>query len=65
MQGGELLERPKEYIIEAEVGQLEVDTFEIKKESRKVFLTIRTIQKGEKAILGPILEARIAIHVIS
>jgi hypothetical protein len=28
-------------------------------------LTIRTIQKGEKAILGPILEARMAIHVIS
>jgi hypothetical protein len=29
------------------------------------FLTIRTIQKGEKAILGPILEARMAIQVIS
>jgi len=28
-------------------------------------LTVRTIQKGEKAILGPILEARIAIQVIS
>ncbi len=28
-------------------------------------LTIRTIQKGEKAILGPILEARMAIQVIS
>src|SRR6266550_9133691 len=37
MQGGELLERPKEYTIEAEVGQLEVDTFEIKRGSKKVF----------------------------
>jgi len=43
VQGGELLERPKEYIIEAEVGQLEVDTFEIKKGSRKVFSTKRHI----------------------
>ena len=43
MQGGELLERPKEYIIEAEVGQLEVDTFEIKKGSRKVFSTKRNL----------------------
>jgi hypothetical protein len=31
----------------------------------KKLLTIRTIQKGEKAILGPILEARMAIQVIS
>jgi len=30
-----------------------------------IYLTIRTIQKGEKAILGPILEARMAIQVIS
>jgi hypothetical protein len=30
-----------------------------------VALTIRTIQKGEKAILGPILAARMAIQVIS
>jgi hypothetical protein len=43
VQGGELLERPKEYIIEAEVGQLEVDTFEIKKGSRKVFSTKRDL----------------------
>ena len=43
MQGGELLERPKEYIIEAEVGQLEVDTFEIKKGSKKVFSTKRDV----------------------
>src|SRR5215472_1400610 len=43
MQAGELLERPKEYIIEAEIGQLEVDTFEIKKGSRKVFSTKREV----------------------
>jgi hypothetical protein len=43
MQGGELLERPKEYTIEAEVGQLEVDTFEIRKGSRKVFSTKRDV----------------------
>ncbi len=43
MQGGEFLERPKEYTIEAEVGQLEVTTFEIKKGSKKVFSTKRDI----------------------
>jgi hypothetical protein len=43
VQGGELLERPKEYTIEAEVGQLEVDTFEIKKGSEKVFSTKRDV----------------------
>lgn len=43
MQGGELLERPKEYTIEAEVGQLDVDTFEIKKGSKKVFSTKRDV----------------------
>ena len=42
-QGGELLERPKEYLIEAEIGQLEVKTFEIKKGSRKVFSTKRDV----------------------
>ena len=41
MQGGELIERPKEYTIEAEVGQLEIDTFEIKKDRRKYL-----VQKG-------------------
>ena len=35
VQGGELLESPKEYTIEAEVGQLDIDTFEIKKDRRK------------------------------
>ena len=35
VQGGEILERPKEYTIEAEVGQLDVDTFEIKKDRIK------------------------------
>jgi len=39
MQGGVLIVRSKEYAIEAEVGQLEVDTFEIKKGSKKVFST--------------------------
>jgi hypothetical protein len=43
VQGGELLERPKEYPIEAEVGQLEVTTFEIKKGSKKVFSTKRDV----------------------
>jgi hypothetical protein len=43
VQGGELVERLKEYTIEAEVGQLEVDTFEIKKGSRKVFSTKRDV----------------------
>jgi len=41
VQGGELIARPKEYTIEAEIGQLEVNTFEIKKGSRKVFSTKR------------------------
>ena len=43
VQGGELLTRPKEYPIEAEAGQLEIDTFEIKKGSRKVFSTKRDV----------------------
>ena len=42
-QGGELIERPNESTIEAEVGQLEVATFEIKKGSRKVFSTKRDV----------------------
>jgi hypothetical protein len=43
VQGGELLERPQEYTIEAEVGQLEINTFEIKKGSEKVFSTKRDV----------------------
>jgi hypothetical protein len=43
VQGGEILERPKEYAIEAEVGQLKVDTFEIKKGSEKIFSTKRDV----------------------
>ena len=43
MQGGNLKERPKDYPIEAEVGQLEVTTFEVKKGSRKVFSTKRDV----------------------
>jgi hypothetical protein len=43
IQGGEHLEKPKEYTIEAEVGQLEIDTFEIKKGSKKVLSTKRDV----------------------
>jgi len=43
VRAGELIERPKEYTIEAEVGQLEVDTFEIKKGSKKIFSTKRDV----------------------
>jgi len=43
VQKGEAIERPKEYIIEAEVGQLEIDTFEITKGSRKIFSTKRDV----------------------
>jgi hypothetical protein len=43
VRAGELIERPKEYTIEAEVGQIDVDTFEIKKGSRKVFSTKRDV----------------------
>jgi hypothetical protein len=43
VQGGELIERPKEYAIEAEIGQLEVNTFEIKKGSKKIFSTKRDV----------------------
>ena len=43
MQGGNLKERPKDYPIEAEVGHLEVTTFEVKKGSKKVFSTKRDV----------------------
>ena len=43
VQGGELITRSKEYLIEAEMGQLKVDTFEIKKGSKKVFSTKRDL----------------------
>lgn len=43
MQGGKLTEKAKEYTIDAEVGQLKVDTFEIKKGSEKVFSTKRDV----------------------
>src|SRR6478736_2296126 len=43
MQGGELIEKPKAHTIEAEVGQLEINTFEIKKGSKKVFSTKRDV----------------------
>jgi hypothetical protein len=43
IQGGELLKRLKEYTIEAEIGQLEIDTFEIKQGSKKVFSTKRDV----------------------
>jgi len=43
VRGGELVERPKDYTMEAEIGQLEVDTFEIRKRSKRVFSTKRDI----------------------
>jgi hypothetical protein len=43
VQGGDLKEKPKDYPIEAEVGQLEVTTFKVKKGSRKVFNTKRDV----------------------
>lgn len=43
MRGGELIERPKEYRIDAEIGRIEVDTFEIKEGSKKVFSTKRDV----------------------
>jgi hypothetical protein len=43
VQGGELIVRSKEYTIEAEIGQLDVETFEIKKGSKKIFSTKRDV----------------------
>jgi hypothetical protein len=43
VQGGEVTIRPKEYIIDAEIGRIEVDTFEIKKGSKKVFSTKKDV----------------------
>jgi hypothetical protein len=43
VQAGEITERPKEYIIDAEIGRIEVDTFEIKKGSEKVFSTKKDV----------------------
>jgi hypothetical protein len=43
VQGGEVTLRPKEYIIDAEVGRIEIDTFEIKKGSKKVFSTKKDV----------------------
>jgi hypothetical protein len=43
VQGGEVTLRPKEYIIDAEIGRIEVDTFEIKKGSKKVFSTKKDV----------------------
>ena len=42
-QAGELIARPKEYSIEAEIGQLEIETYEIKKGSKKLFSTKRDV----------------------
>jgi len=43
VQGGEITERPKEYPIDAEIGRIDVDTFEIKKGSKKVFSTKKDV----------------------
>jgi hypothetical protein len=43
LQAGEITERPKEYPIDAEVGRIEVNTFEIKKGSKTVFSTKRDV----------------------
>jgi hypothetical protein len=43
VRGGELIERPKDYTIDAEIGRLEVDTFEIQEGSKKVCSTKRDI----------------------
>ena len=41
--GGKSIEKPKKYGIDAEIGRLEVPTYEIKKGSQKVFSTERDI----------------------
>src|SRR6266550_2886882 len=38
-RGGKIIEKPIHYIIDAEIGQLEVDAFEIKEGSRRVYST--------------------------
>jgi len=38
-QGGKIIEKPNDYGIDAEIGRLEVQTFEIKQGSQKVFST--------------------------
>ncbi len=42
-QGGKSSEKPKKYGIDAEIGRLEVPTYEIKKGSQKVFSTERDV----------------------
>jgi hypothetical protein len=41
--GGKIVEKPKSYIVDAEVGRLEVDVFEIRKGSEKVFTTRKDV----------------------
>src|SRR6266566_3668682 len=50
-QGGKSNEKPKKYGIDAEIGRLEVPTYEIKKGSQKVFSTERDVfpETGSKA----------------
>jgi hypothetical protein len=43
VQGGEVIFRPKDYTIDAEIGRMDVDTFEIKKGSKKEFSTKRDV----------------------
>lgn len=40
---GKIVEKPKNYTIDAEIGQLKIDQFEIRKGSEKVFTTVKEI----------------------
>jgi len=69
-QGGKIIEKPNDYGIDAEIGRLEVPTFEIKKGSEKVFSTegnvfpetgsrehFRTVCFRELAVFSPCEES--------
>src|SRR6266480_7626577 len=43
VQAGKVIEKPNDYGIDAEIGRLEVPTFEIKRGSQKVFSTGRDV----------------------
>src|SRR5205809_7769181 len=43
VQAGKIIEKPNDYGIDAEIGRLEVPTFEIKRGSQKVFSTGRDV----------------------
>ncbi len=42
-QGGKIIEKPNNYTIDAEIGKLEVNTFEIKEGSQNIFRTERDV----------------------